>query len=240
MKAKQIHEWDVNPKQAREIQEQLHERVSMRDEFDTIETVAGVDIGLKQDIAKAAVVILSYPDMQPLEQVLVEEPLNFPYIPGLLSFRETPSILSAFEKVEREPDLVLTDGQGLAHPRRFGIACHLGVLLDLPAIGCAKSRLYGRHEMPEEEAGSHEWLYDKGGDILGAALRTRNKVKHIYVSIGHKISLDSALEVVLTCCRGYRLPEPTRLAHKVAAGAVVVEKSESGEESEPGDQLSLF
>ena len=234
MTANQLHAWNVSLEEARKIQAALANQVIRHDDFGDIRTVAGVDIGLRQDTAKAAVVVLSFPELEPLEQVLVETPLAFPYIPGLLSFRETPPILAAFEKVQTTPDLIMTDGQGLAHPRLFGIAFHLGLLLDVPAIGCAKSRLYGRHQMPAEEAGSCEWLYDNDDSVIGAALRTRTKVKHVYISIGHRISLESAVETTLKCGRGYRLPEPTRLAHKVAAGETVVTRNTSDK------QLALF
>jgi len=141
----------------------------------------------------------------------------FPYIPGLLSFRELPLILSACEKLSSVPDLVLVDGQGIAHPRRMGLASHLGLLLDKPTVGCAKSRLCGYHDMPGVEPGSYAELIDKD-EVVGVALRTRCGVKPVYVSIGHKVDLQTARNRVLECCRGYRLPEPTRLAHLAAGG----------------------
>ena len=152
-----------------------------------------------------------------METKVVKESLDFPYVPGLLSFREAPLTLAACEKLTLTPDLILVDGQGIAHPRRLGLACHLGLFLNMPTIGCAKSRLCGSHEMPGVEAGSYAEVIDKG-EVIGAALRTRSGVKPVYVSIGHKIDLPAAIHWVLECCRGYRLPEPTRLAHLAATG----------------------
>jgi deoxyribonuclease V len=149
---------------------------------------------------------------------LVTERVEFPYVPGLLTFREAPLILAAFEKLTVTPDLVMVDGQGIAHPRRIGLAAHLGLCLGIPAIGCAKSRLIGEYAEPENESGSYTELSDKG-EVIGAVVRTKAGVKPVYVSIGHMIDLPSAIDRVLDCCRGYRLPEPTRLAH-IAAGRV--------------------
>jgi len=239
MRAKELHPWQVTRQEAMEIQRHLRGQVIMEDDFGEIRTVAGVDIGIKRggesgEYAKAAVVVLSYPELEPIDQSYIEQPLEFPYIPGLLSFRESPPIIVAFEKLNVEPDLIFADGQGIAHPRGFGIASHLGLLLDKPTIGCAKSRLYGRHKEPNTEAGSIEYLYDKD-EIIGAAVRTRANVKYVYISIGHKISLETAIECTFNCCRNYRLPQPTRLAHQVAGGAVLIR----GDERE-GEQLTFF
>jgi deoxyribonuclease V len=176
------------------------------------------------------VVVLRYPEFGIVEVKVVEDKIMFPYIPGLLSFRESPLILAACEKLSNVPDLVLIDGQGIAHPRRFGLASHVGLLLDLPTIGCAKSILCGRHQPVAEEAGSYAELLDKG-EIIGAALRTKSGVKPLYVSVGHRIDLASALWWVMKCCLGYRLPEPTRLAHLAAGGMLT---------SEPSCQGALF
>ena len=181
--------------------------------------IAGVDIsaGNRQAQARGAVVIFNYPELKLVEKTVVEGSLDFPYIPGLLSFRELPLVLKAFKRVKIAPDLVLVDGQGLAHPRRMGIACHLGLFLDRPTIGCAKSRLWGVHQEPGEQPGDRAWLVDSG-EVIGAALRTRVGTKPVYVSVGHKIDLETAIFWVLKCLRGYRLPEPTRLAHQAAGG----------------------
>ena len=186
--------------------------------------IAGVDISSSdsQGVARGAVVVLSYPELDIKEVQTAESRITLPYIPGLLSFRECPLILDACEKLCNTPDLVLVDGQGVAHPRRLGLASHLGLFLNVPTIGCAKSILCGRHELLEEEPGSHAELVDNG-EVIGAALRTKLNVKPIYVSIGHKIDLASALHWVTNCCRGYRLPEPTRLAHLAAGGNLVFE-----------------
>jgi deoxyribonuclease V len=155
-----------------------------------------------------------------------------PYVPGYLSFREGPAILAACEQLETEPDLFVFDGQGVAHPRRFGIASHVGVILDKPSIGCAKSRLCGTHHEPGPEAGSYVHLYD-GDEILGAVLRTRDRVSPVYVSVGHRVSLEAAIEYVLACCRGYRLPETTRYAHRVASGEQLSTRPEQRSRFEP-------
>ena len=214
-----LHSWDVTPEAARELQNRLRSQVVTADRFGTINTVAGVDIGLKRDIARASVVVLSFPELQVIDIEVAECPVRFSYIPGLLSFREIPPLLTAFDRLKTEPDLVIVDGQGIAHPRRFGLASHLGLILDKPTIGCAKSRLCGRYEEPEQEQGAYTYLTDKG-EVIGAAVRTRTNVRVVYVSIGHRISLDSARTWTLACCRGYRLPETTRYAHNAASGKI--------------------
>ena len=217
MKYRDLHSWDVTPEEARQFQNELRSQVIQADRFGTISTVAGVDIGFKKDIALASVVVLRFPELQVVDSVVTESPVRFPYIPGLLSFREIPPLLTAFTALQTEPDLVIVDGQGIAHPRRFGLASHLGLILDKPTIGCAKSRLWGRYEEPDSEQGAYTYLIDKG-EVIGAAVRTRANVRVVYVSIGHRISLDSARVWVLACCQGYRLPETTRYAHNAASG----------------------
>jgi deoxyribonuclease V len=165
----------------------------------------------------AAVVVLSYPEMMLEEVETMTGRAEFPYVPGLLSFREAPLALAAFEKLRITPDLVIIDGQGYAHPRRMGIACHIGLFLDIPTIGCAKSRLCGVHGEPGKEAGSISDLTDND-EIIGRVIRTKSDVKPLYISVGHKISLENAAHWVSACCRGYRLPEPSRLAHLAAGG----------------------
>ncbi len=217
MQYRSLHSWDVTPEEAREIQNRLRTEVIPTDQFGTINTVAGVDIGLKKDIALASVVVLSFPGLQVVDSEVAACAVRFPYIPGLLSFREVPPLLTAFDRLRTEPDLVIVDGQGIAHPRRFGLASHLGLILDKPTIGCAKSRLWGRYEEPGPEQGAYTHLVDKG-EVIGAAVRTRTNVRVVYVSVGHRISLDSARTLTLACCRGYRLPETTRHAHNAASG----------------------
>jgi len=209
--------------EAKEIQLDLAGKVATENEGINPRLIAGVDISSpdSRGIARGAVVLLSYPELGIVEVKLVEKELAFPYIPGLLSFRECPLILAACEKLRNIPDLVLVDGQGIAHPRRLGLASHLGLFLDTPTIGCAKSILCGRHEPVGEKVGSYAELIDNG-EVIGAALRTKIGTKPIYVSIGHKIDLATALNWVTKCCRGYRLPEPTRFAHLAAGGNLVV------------------
>jgi len=211
------HRWDVSPSEAIEIQQELRSRVSTERTFEQVNSVAGVDVAIKGEVAKAAVVVLSYPQLTPLDYSLAELPVEFPYIPGLLAFREAPAVLAALEKLKTEPDLFIFDAQGLAHPRRMGLATHLGVIIDRPSIGCAKSRLCGEHHEPGPERGSYTYLYE-GDEIIGAVVRTKTGVSPLYVSIGHKVDLPTAIEYVLGCCTKYRLPETTRYAHRVAGG----------------------
>ncbi len=215
------HRWDVSPSKAKEIQQGLRSRVSTERIFSQVNTVAGVDVSIKGEVARAAIVVLSYPGLTPLDYSLAELPAEFPYIPGLLAFREAPSVLAALEKLKTEPDLFIFDAQGLAHPRRLGLATHLGVIIDRPSIGCAKSRLWGKHDEPGPERGSFAHLYDGdeaacASEIIGAVVRTRTGVNPLYVSIGHQVDLPAAIKYVLGCCTKYRLPETTRYAHRVA------------------------
>jgi len=229
MEVSKLHGWDMNLAQAKEMQLSLARKIVTNNEGINPHLVAGVDISSpdSQGIARGAVVVLSYPEFGVVEAKTAEGKIAFPYIPGLLSFREAPLILAACEKLCHTPDLVLVDGQGIAHPRRLGLASHLGLFLNVPTIGCAKSILCGRHEPVGEEVGCRDELIDNG-EIIGAALRTKIGTKLIYVSVGHKIDLASALYWVMKCCRGYRLPEPTRLAHLAAGGNLVFEPSYQG------------
>jgi deoxyribonuclease V len=202
----------VTPREAAELQTRLRDRVIRAGSL-RARTVAGVDVSEKDGTARAAVVILR--DLEPVEQAVAEIPVSFPYVPGLLSFREVPPILEAWKKVRSRPDVVLVDGQGFAHPRRFGLACHLGVLLDLPSIGCAKSRLIGEHALPPPERGAWSPLVDEG-EVIGAALRTQAGRNVVYVSVGHRATLQSAIRVVLECAPRYRLPEPQRRADQLS------------------------
>jgi len=219
MPGQQVHPWKVNTSEARAIQLRLARLVSRKNEVPRPRLVAGVDISAPrfQGKVRGTVVVLSYPELEVVEIGAVEQTVDFPYIPGLLSFRESPVILAAYEKLRSKPDLILVDGQGIAHPRRFGIASHLGVLLDVPTIGCAKSLLCGTHDVLGPEAGSTAGI-EHEGEIIGMALRTKANVRPVYVSIGHKVDLAAAVSWVSRCCRGYRLPEPTRLAHLAASG----------------------
>jgi len=218
-RARRTHAWDLSPKDAIQLQESLSARVTSAPLVDeSIRFVAGIDVGFprRSDVAQAAIVMMQYPSMELVDQGLSELPVSMPYIPGLLSFRETPVILAALDELAQSPDLLITDGQGIAHPRRFGLACHLGVLLDMPAIGCAKSILVGEHTSLPEPRGSTTDLVD-GSEIIGSVVRTRAGVKPVYISIGHRVDLLSAVRIILNCGGGYRLPEPTRWAHRLAS-----------------------
>ena len=212
------HPWDVTPKQARSIQERLRPLVIPHDDFGQVRAVAGVDVGFEDGgtVTRAAIVVLGFPGLQPLDEALIRRPTSFPYIPGLLSFREIPAVLDALDSLDVRPDMLLCDGQGYAHPRRFGLACHLGLLAELPSIGVAKSRLIGEHEPVGAEKGAAAWLRD-GGETIGAVVRTRTDIRPLYVSVGHRISLQKAIEYVMACTTRYRLPETTRRAHALAS-----------------------
>ena len=219
MKAHHLHSWQVSTEQAFDIQRELAARVSRISEIDEPRFIAGADISASraQNMATSAVVVMDYPALTLVEVKTVDEKLAFPYIPGLLSFRESPLVLAACEKLTVMPDLILVDGQGLAHPRRLGLASHLGLLLDTPTIGCAKSRLCGSHGALGIAPGSSAELVDNG-EVIGAVLRTKAGSSPLYISIGHKVDLEAAIRWVLACCRGYRIPEPLRLAHLAAGG----------------------
>ncbi|MEM7330837.1 MAG: deoxyribonuclease V [Chloroflexota bacterium] len=200
------------------VQDTLRYQISRYDQFDTVKTVAGVDVGFEDDgkITRAAVVVLDFPSLMVRETAVSHLPTSMPYIPGLLSFREIPAVLDALSSLKITPDLLLCDGQGIAHPRRLGLAAHLGLLADIPSIGVAKTRFIGKHGDLEEEKGAIQPLMDKGEQI-GVVLRSRTGVKPLYISVGHRISLDTAVDYVLRCTPKYRLPETTRQAHKLAS-----------------------
>ena len=214
-----LHDWNVTPQHAVAIQERMRHFVETADRLPEILHVAGVDVGLEESgqIARAAVIVLSFPNLNRVDQAVARRPVEFPYIPGLLSFRELPAVLDALARLHIQPDLILCDGQGIAHPRRLGIASHLGVLLDRPTIGVGKTRLTGYHIEPPSERGGWVPLQDKG-EAIGAVLRTRPGVKPVYVSIGHRLTLQTAIRLVMACTTRYRLPETTRQAHNLASG----------------------
>ena len=218
MKIEDLHPWKLAIPAALRLQQSLAHLVCYKDEVDEVRWVGGVDISAPnpQGVALGAVVILDYPELRTVEVEVAEEKVEFPYVPGLLSFREAPLIISAFRMVEKVPQLLIVDGQGIAHPRRFGLASHLGVILDLPTIGCAKSLLCGKVAEVGSEAGSFSLIWE-GEEVLGAALRTRRNARPVYISIGHRIDLEGALKWILNLCQGYRLPEPTRRAHNACS-----------------------
>ena len=232
-----LHEWNLEPEAAKALQRQLASQVIRTDQLNSdIHYVAGVDMAINEEneMARAAVVLLSYPDMEILERHVYEEPVRMPYIPGLLSFREVPCILGAFARLRQQPDLVMVDGQGIAHPRYLGIASHLGLWLDLPTIGCAKSILRGHYDEKalSEAAGSWVPLMFKN-ERVGAVVRTRSHVKPMIISLGHRISLETSIKYVLACSKGYRLPEPTRQADKLS-------KDNAYQEPEQEQQATLW
>ena len=213
----QLHDWAIRPREAVELQKSLRERVLVRPPAGKkIETVAGADISFNKfsPVIYTGIVVLRLPSLEVVEEVGLVGETQFPYVPGLLSFREAPSVLEAWSKLKTEPDAVMFDGQGIAHPRRIGIASHVGLFLNRPTLGCAKSVLVGRHAELAEERGSWQPLVDpKNEETVGAALRTKTRVQPIYVSPGHLIDLAGAIELTLRSDGGYRQPEPTRRAH---------------------------
>ncbi len=214
-----LHAWDVSPSEAIEIQKSLVKRIIRRGDSNA-RLIAGIDCSFEKTTADAtnrgtiyaAIVIWDRQSGMTVEEAFSVMSATFPYVPGLLTFREGPAVLAAWSTLKTKPDAAIFDGHGIAHPRGIGIASHLGLWLDLPSIGCAKSRLCGEAEDPALEAGSQSALHLEGR-LIGTLVRTRSNVKPVYISIGHKICLEAAVELALTCCRGYRLPEPTRLAH---------------------------
>lgn len=222
MNINKLHDFDLSPSAAIKLQAHLASSVSHTDSLREIRLIAGVDVSLGRQggVGRAAIVVIGYPSFEIVAESIHEGPVMMPYIPGLLSFRELPLILPALEKLRVEPDLVVVDGQGIAHPRRLGIASHLGLFTRKPTIGCAKSRLCGEHEEVGEVVGEYSNLID-GGETIGQVVRTKRGCKPIYVSIGHMMNLETAMEWVLKLNKGYRLPEPVRQAH-LAAGRIVL------------------
>ena len=232
MKVDGIHGFDLSPAQARRLQEELASRVVAGPALDLqgVRRVAGADVSTERDMAFATVAVLDFPGLSVVEVQGFEAPLRFPYVPGLLSFRELPSVVGALEKVEAEVDALILDAQGIAHPRRMGLASHLGIFLDVPTVGCAKSLLVGSFQEPGREKGSATDLVHRG-EVVGRVVRTRDGVSPVYVSVGNGIDLASSVELVLACCTKYRLPETTRRAHDAA------NRLRRGEE--PGGTLPL-
>lgn len=225
MQVKVPHRWDLSPKEAAQLQLKLREQVICRRELGAVRTIAGADMavdsmgsrgGKSRGIGYAGVIVYSFPELQEIERASAAVPLTFPYVPGLLSFREGPALLAAFAKLRTEPDLLLFDAHGYAHPRRFGLASHLSVILDKPGIGVAKSRLIGTHKEPGSQKGAWAPLRD-GRETIGAVLRTRARVQPVFISIGHRVDLETAIEFALACCDGYRIPKPTREADHFVA-----------------------
>jgi deoxyribonuclease V len=207
-----LHSWEVSPQEAIKIQKDLKSNISLKKSFSKIDKVAGADVSYYKNKMIAGIVILKFPQLEIIEKKSSVSSVNFPYISGLLTFREGPSLLGVFKKIKTTPDVILFDGQGIAHPRRMGLATHLGLFLNKPTIGCAKSRLSGKYTSVGEEKGDYA-LLKEDEEILGAVLRTRKRVKPIFVSPGYKIDLPNSIEIVLKCIVKYRLPLPVREAH---------------------------
>ncbi|HJQ26045.1 MAG TPA: deoxyribonuclease V [Blastocatellia bacterium] len=227
MKYHKLHDWNLTGSEAVALQNQLRAQVRIQPLAGPLNTVAGCDISFNRfsDVVYAGIVVLRLPELEMVASATVVTRARFPYVPGLLSFRETPALLEAWEKLEVAPDVVMLDGQGLAHPRRFGIACHFGLLTGRPTVGCAKTVLVGKYEEPGERAGEYSLMTHKG-ETIGAAVRTKDRVAPVYVSVGHLIDLPGAIKLALSCVKGYRndglfadskskyrIPEPTRQAH---------------------------
>jgi len=215
MKIKNLHKWDIPYDQARQIQDRLSAKIRFTPIKTTPKIIAGLDCAFSKDGKRigAAVIIMSFPDLQVIETKTATAKVTYPYIPGLLSFREGPVCIKAVKQIENTPDVFLIDGQGIAHGRRLGLAAHLGLFFDKPTIGCAKSRLIGEYDEPKKEKGNYTPLIYKGQQV-GSVVRTRTNVKPLFISVGNKCTLDDAVKITLACAKKYRLPEPTRLAHQ--------------------------
>ncbi len=217
-----LHEWSVDPTEAIELQKQLAPRVERENRLGEVRHIAGVDIGFEDEgnTTRAVIVVMTYPELEIVDQALHRAPTQMPYIPGLLSFRELPAALEAYAQLTVQPDLIMVDGMGIAHPRRLGIAAHLGLWLDMPTIGVGKSRLCGRYDDVPEEKGGWVPLVDRK-ETIGAVLRTREKIKPLFISTGHRIDLDTSVDWVMHCLTRYKLPEPTRQADRIASRRTV-------------------
>ena len=216
-----LHNWNLTPEEAIRVQKEFRERLVLRWDDRPVSSIGGVDVSIKSEFTRAAIVVLSYPELTPIEAAVEDAPLVFPYIPGLLAFREGPAVLVAWQKLQSKPDLLMFDGQGIAHPRGIGIASLMGLWLERPTIGVAKSRLYGLHSEVGPARGDRVDLLDKNTNVIGSVLRTREKTNPLYISPGHLMDVEHATQFVIRCLAGYRLPEPTRWAHKVAGGEIL-------------------
>lgn len=215
MKFKHLHPWNLSPKQAVKIQNQLKRKIKLTKFLAKPKLIAGVDVAFKRGRALGVVVVMSLPEFKIIEYVQKKAKTSYPYIPGLLTFREGPVLEKCFKSLKNEPDLIIFDGQGIAHPRNMGLATHLGILLDKPTIGCAKTRLFGDYVEPKKLRGEFSYLLDNQKRKIGAVLRTQDNVRPVYVSPGYKIDILSAIRIILACTKKYRLPQPLRLAHQI-------------------------
>ena len=211
-----MHSWNVSAGEAIGIQRRLSKKILFSGIPEKIQCIAGVDLAFdkKSSMGFCGIALFGFPDLDIIQVAFCRDEVHFPYIPGLLSFREGPIFLKAFELLEKKPDVIIFDGQGIAHPRKLGIASHMGLILHIPTIGCAKSRLYGDYEEPAMEKGSRSYLLDRNGEPIGVVLRTRHRVKPVFVSPGHMTGIEESADIVMNCVGRYRIPEPTRIAHK--------------------------
>ncbi|MFH1848509.1 MAG: deoxyribonuclease V [Candidatus Omnitrophota bacterium] len=218
MNLKKLHKWDVDPKEAAKIQERLVKKLSFQKSPGDVDTIAGCDVSFSSTglVGRAAVCVFSFPSMELIEFAFASDKVRFPYISGLLSFREAPVLAKCFKKIKLKPDVILFDGQGIVHPRGFGLASHMGLLLGTPSIGCAKSFLCGNFKNPGRKKGNHTAISNGNGKKIGVCLRTKDNAKPIFVSCGNMVKLDKAVDITLRCCTKYRIPEPLRYAHSFA------------------------
>lgn len=222
MEYRNLHSWNVSTQEAKEIQLRLRDMIEPVWDGRKINTVAAADVGFPdKHTVLAAVVVVSFPDLVVLERSVSTQEVTFPYVPGFLSFREVPGLLSALEGIRQTPGVLLCDAHGMAHQRKMGLASHVGVLVDTPVVGCAKSVLFGSFSQPGDRRGSFSHMLDKDGEVIGAAVRTRDRVKPVYVSIGNRIDLETAIELVIKCSPRYRIPRPLRLAHQLSVGRYI-------------------
>jgi len=219
MKVLSLHSWNLPFPEARKIQAELAKKVVRKNHVRAPEIVAGMDIGFTKESAYAGVVLLNAKTLEVIDEIVLKGEINFPYVPGLLSFREAPLLLELLKNVSQKTDLIFFDGHGVAHPRGLGLASHMGLFLNCPTVGCGKSKLIGHYSEPGVKKGSHSQLLDKKNASLGAVLRTRDNCKPIFVSVGHKIDLKTAVHWTLQCTTRYRIPEPTRRAHNLVTAA---------------------
>ena len=210
-----LHSWKVTPKEAIQIQKTLAKNIGQKPKKLNAQTIAGVDVSFQEEKCCAAICIFKLPSLEPIEQKTTITPITFPYIPTLLTFREGPAVLRCFGKIKNVPDVIIFDGQGIAHPRKMGLATHIGIWLDIPTIGCAKTPLYGKFSQPPQAKGSYSPITEVK-TIIGAVIRTRDGIKPVFVSVGYKIRLEDAIAITLSTCTKYRLPEPIRAAHTLS------------------------
>lgn len=213
MELKIKHDWNVQIEKAIEIQIELRKKIIIEKLKKTPKLIAGVDVAFKDDKAIGSIVVLDFPELNIVEKITETAKTSFPYIPELLSFREGPIIEKCLEKIKSNPDVFVFDGQGITHPRRMGIAAHIGIILDKPTIGCAKSHLFGKYQNPQNIKGDFSYIYDSEDNIIGAVLRTKENTKPIFISPGHKTDIESSVHLLIKCTRGFKIPEPTRQAH---------------------------